>query len=312
VIEPRQDPLHVPPVQLAPAGQAIAQPPQFEASVVVSTHAPLHRVIPPAQPPGAQAPLVHTPEQQLEPAAQAAPAGSQRRQVLPTHVPEQFCGVQVAPTTQEPPEHVVPAGQLPHRRIPPQPSGVGPQAIPFCAQVSGVQVGRVQAPFWHPAGEQQSELVAQAAPTGWQVVGAQAPFVHAAPDGQTTPQPPQFMGSLVVSTQAAPQGESPGPHTPGAAHTPPPQTWPRGQPQSSVPPQPSPSWPQFFPCCASPAHVCGTQVGGLHAPLTHDALQQSEACTHALPMGEHAALQAPFTHAAPLGQTTPPPPQFIG
>ena len=162
----------VPPLQPVPVGQAWLQEPQFAESVSVSTHTPLHAVVPPWH---VAWHVAVTPEPVLE---QSKP----EPHVVP-HVP-QLCGSFDVRTHA--PLHGVPAlaqSQWPSRQI----SGEV-HVVPHVPQLSGSVFVFVQ--VVPPHSEYEPEQLA-----------AQVPPLHTSPEPQLVPQVPQLWRSVSSSTQ---------------------------------------------------------------------------------------------------------------
>jgi hypothetical protein len=204
-------------------------------------------------------PLVQRPEQQSEPRVQPLPDVRQP--------PPGLIGAHL-PLLQMPLQHAVPDVQLP------------------ATGLSGTQALAAHVWFEPQKPEQQSPRCAHDAPTALHApppgalqtfgVGTpqMPPFAQVAPPPHwiRAPHPsgtkPQVRPAHAVAALAGwhcpppPQtlGTPPPPHTPGAAHV----------PQSAVsPPQPSATWPQFFP---RSAHVLGVHAppsGPTNAPPPH-------------------------------------------
>jgi hypothetical protein len=229
-------PPHTPIWHATPAGQACPQAPQFAGSLVGSA-------------------------QYIPPPAAAQATGIDGGHPVPP-VPPQMPPTHMAPAghaTPQPPQlagslsrfvHISPPG-------PKQPFGIGPPQV--------IDVPPPHIPFW-----------------------------HATPDGQTMPQFPQLLGSLIMSVQIGPCGlghifglsggqvVEPPPHIPFWHATPIGQTTPQ-------PPQFAGSLERFVQYCIPVAFMQPLgAVAGQPGPPPH----------------------IPFWQATPDGQVMPQPPQF--
>ncbi len=241
---PQSVPEHVqlPLTQEPPEGQAWPQDPQLSGSLCVSTHA-LPQVV-----------CVHAGVQ--APPAQTWPAG------------HSAFDVHAAGATQAPATHASPDGQT---------SPQAPQLLAsLCRsthalpQVVCVHAG-VQAPpaqTW-PAGHSAFDVHAAGA--------TQAPATQASPDGQSSPQAPQLLGSLWRSTHALPQVVCV--HVEGASQAPPVQTWPAAH------------WASV---AQAVAHVPAAQTSPLGQSVW--TLHEMDWCSS--PMGMSPLLQAPDAASA--------------
>jgi len=189
----------LPATQTAPAPQALPQLPQFASSASSATHAPPQSAKPAGQ--------THVEAMQDRPPLQATPQPPQLAESL-------------VRSTQLWPQAVYGAVQpLAHDPAWQKGAALG-QALRQLPQLSGSLSSARQAP---------SQTTVPAGQT-------HAPEMHAWPPPQAWSQPPQWLGSLAVSTHAAPQLVCPGATQP---QVPARQVWPA--------PQACPQAPQFAP-----------------------------------------------------------------
>lgn len=171
LVVPEPQAPHLPCKQLWPPGQALAQAPQFFASLLVSTHEPPQSVAP------AEQLDAHLPAEQTSPLAQALP-----------QAPQFFGSTSV--TTHTPPHSVVPAPHCEAQAPSEQTSPVA-HALPQAPQFLGSRLGSTHFP------PHASVPVPQPS--------AQLPAEHTSPGAQALPHAPQCFGSELVSTQLPPQ-----------------------------------------------------------------------------------------------------------
>lgn len=252
-----------PPEQQPSSGpQARPQEPQLAASLLVLMHVPLQHDWP--APHAGPEPQPHTPALQVSPGPHGGSQGT-------------------AP--QPPSVHTSPAGQ----------------ATPQPPQFAGsVWVS------WQPSEQQTSPAVHAAPPAHWQVEvptshtspaaqagsqgrSSQEPAMHPWPAGHTTPQPPQFASSFMVSAHPSGQQVEPSSHCGRSLH----RHWLLVQ-RLARPSQTRPQAPQLFGSPGREAQVPSQQL----SPIGHIESGPQPA----------AGMHIPSRHSCPSGQVIGQPP----